>query len=120
MEVGEEYPNWSIVLDKIKQSKIMHIWLQLAKSSAFILDADTIGIVLSNKTAYEVINKYENLCIIKRCIDDLEGRDIVIKTVAKDTEVTDKNFNKKAKEDFISKARNLANQNDIEINILDE
>ena len=120
MEVGEEYPNWGIVLDSIKKSGIMHMWLQLAQSRAFILDADTIGIVLSNKTAYEVINKYENLCIIKQCIDDLEGRDIVIKTVSKDTEVKDVKKSKKAKEDFISKAKNIANQNDIEINILDE
>ena len=120
MEVGEEYPNWGVVLNSIKQSRIMHIWVALDQSRAFILDADTIGIVLDHKTAYEVINKFENLSIIKKCIEDLEGREIAIKTVSKDTEVHDIGKGKKAKEDFISKAKNIANQNDIEINILDE
>ena len=64
--------------------------------------------------------KFENLSVIKECIDEREGRDIAIKTVYKDMDVKDSTYGKGTKEDFVSKAKRIAKANDIEINILDE
>lgn len=120
MTSGESYDNWGYIVDMIKQEKKMALWSYIVDSKAFILDSDTVGIVFNNSTAYEMVKKFENLSVIKGCIDKREGRDIAIKTVYKDMEVKDLSYGGNTKEDFISKAKKIADANDIEINILDE
>ena len=49
-----------------------------------------------------------------------EGRDVNIKTACKDMEIKDSGYGKKTKEDFIKKAQKIAEDNNIEINVLEE
>ena len=120
MTAGEEYEAWGYIINKIKQGKKMALWSYIADSKAFILDSDTVGIVFTNVTSYEMVTKFENINIIKEFIDEREGRDINIKTVCKDMVIKDSGYGKKTKEDFIKKAQSMARDNDIEINILEE
>ncbi len=120
MTVGQEYEAWGHIINKVKQDKKMALWSYISDSRAFILDSDTIGIVFTNLTAYEMVTKFENINIIKEFIDEREGRDIKIKTACKDMEIKDSAYGKKTKEDFIKKAQKIAEDNNIEINVLEE
>ena len=120
MTAGEEYDGWDYIVNMIKKAKKMALWSYIVDSKAFILDSDTVGIVFNNSTSYEMAKKYENLSVIKECIDKREGRDVIIKTVYKDMEVKDSAYGKKTKEDFVSKAKSIASAHDIEINIVDD
>ena len=105
---------WGKVLDKIKQNGKVMIYTNLIGTKAVQLDDMTIGIEFPNKVsefASKVLNEYENKALIEKLISMEAGNTMRVKYISNNGET------KKVSKNNIEE---LAKNNDIPINIIDE
>lgn len=111
---GSNLPYWNNVIDKIKQSGKMGIYVNLIGSTARELNDMIVEVELANKNSFakNVLESHENKAEIEKIISMEAGKTMSVRFVSKG----DKRAENK-KEDEIE---NIVTGLDIAINIIDE
>ena len=106
---------WNNVLDKLKQSGKMGVYVNLIGSTAKQVNDLVVEINLANKNSFakQVLETHENKKEIEKFVSQEAGKPMNIKFVIED----EKNKNQ---ENTLSPIESLANNMDISFNIIDE
>ena len=111
---GENLPYWNNVIDKIKQSGKMGIYVNLIGSTARELNDMIVEVEIANKNSFakNVLESHENKAEIEKIISMEAGKTMNVRFVSK----TDKKTENKKKNEIEEIVTDL----DIPINIIDE
>ena len=111
---GENLPYWNNVVDKIKQSGKMGIYVNLIGSTARELNDMIVEVELANKNSFakNVLESHENKAEIEKIISMEAGKTMNVRFVSK----TDKKTENKKKNEI----EDIVTDLDIPINIIDE
>ena len=113
--VGSNLPYWNNVIDKIKQSGKMGIYVNLIGSTATEINDMTIEVSLANKNSFakQILETYENKAEIEKIASMEAGKSMNIRFVSEENKKT---ANSKAD----SGIENMISGLDIPFNIIDE
>ena len=115
IQSGSGLSYWNNVIDKIKQSGKMGIYVNLIGSSAVEINDMTIEVLLANKNAFgkEILEAHENKAEIERIVSLEAGKTMNVRFVsAEDKRISNTKTS--------SSIENVITDLDIPINIIDE
>lgn len=120
---GNNLENWDKILNDLKSSGRMALYAYLLDTRAVELDDKFIGIIFKPGSSFNKMNvsRVENLQVVEGAVSKNLGREVRIKCLDEEdvVEVSTKDPVKE-KDDFVEKARELANRLNAPLNIIDE
>jgi len=114
MQPGQNLPYWNNVIEKIKQSGKMGIYVNLIGSTAKEINDMIIEVELANKNSFarQVLETHENKAEIEKIVSIEAGRTMNVRFAGGE--------NKKESKTSTNSIENIANNMDIPFNIIDE
>ena len=111
---GQNLPYWNNVIDKIKQSGKMGIYVNLIGSTAKEINDMIIEVELANKNSFakQILETHENKAEIEKIVSIEAGKTMSVRFASGE--------NKKETKTFTNSIENIANDMDIPFNIIDE
>jgi len=114
---------WNDILKELKSSGRMALYSYLFDTKAIEFDNKFIGIVFKPESNFNrmLVSKPENLGVVEEIIGKKLSREIRVKCLDEnDMDQVGKNKDEEDKDDFMEKAKDLAQRLDVELNIIDE
>jgi DNA polymerase-3 subunit gamma/tau len=115
--------NWEAVLAHLKSLGRMTVYSYLIDTKAVELEGDYLGVVFESRSSYakSTVSRAENIEIIETAASKILGRDIKVKCLDGDSlAVTPVKKPAAEKDEFVEKARRLAERAGVPFEIIDE
>ncbi|HEY8350388.1 MAG TPA: DNA polymerase III subunit gamma/tau [Clostridiales bacterium] len=115
-----DYDKWPQILEHLKSSGRMSIYLILLNVRAVLLDDETLGLVAKEKNVRSMVSMVEHIRVIEDAVSKVAGRSMKIKCI--DEEILHKaaSDEKKESSDLLERARMLADKVGLPLEIIDE
>jgi len=115
-----DFGKWQDVLDHLKKSGRMSIYLLLFNVRAVLLDDETIGLIAKEKNVRSMISMVEHIRIIEEVAAKVTGRSMKIRCIDEEILQRAASDEKPEDSDLLKRARMLADKVGLPLEIIDE
>ena len=117
-----DYDKWPEIMEHLKSTGRMSVYLILFNVRAVLLDDETIGLVAKEKNVRSMISMVEHIRIVEDAVAKVTGRSMKIKCIDEDILQKAVSASDEGKEDsdLLKRARMLANKVGLPLEIIDE
>jgi len=115
-----DFAKWQDILDYLKKSGKMSIYVYLYNVRAVLLDDETIGLVAKEKNVRSTISMIEHIRTIEDAVAKVTGRSMKIRCIDEDMLQRAATDGKPEDSDLLKRARMLADKVGLPLEIIDE
>ena len=124
--IYENEEKWAVILNHLRDSGRMALYTNLIGTKAVYLEQKLIGIIFEKGASFKkmLVSKAENMEIIEEALEKKLGRVIKVRCISEqdlsEVPVDEKKKDVNDRDEFIDKARNMAEKLNVPYNIIDD